>query len=264
MKRVSKVFIGVGILLVVFSVVVALFLGPIIKTAVQVAGPQVAGVDITLDKATVNLLSGHIKFEGFVIGNPAGFKTPSAMELGRFVIAVQMRSLFTDTIVIKQIHIDGAQVTYEQGLRGSNLGDLQKNLTPSEEKSSSEKENVKKEMSDQVVKKVIIEDFLFENGKMSVSLTMAGGKKMTVPLPEIHLENIGKKDGGTSLKEATHQIFRAITQSAGKAIASSTDYAGGLTDDAGKILKDAGGATRDAAKNVGGALQKGLGGLLGK
>jgi len=230
---------------------------------------------MTLEKAGVNLLTGNVKIKGLIIGNPEGFKTPSLMELNQFVVDIDMGSLFTDTIVIKQIHIDGPQITYEQALRSSNFSTLQKNLAPDEKAPAKEPEEKVAKEKKAPAKKVVIEDFLFENGKVNVSITLAGGKKLTVPLATIHLKDIGKESDGASITEVVNEVFGAITKSVGQAVASSADFAGDLAGDAGEALKgagdaatdaakDAAGAATDAVKDVGGALKKGLGGLLGK
>jgi len=265
MKVLKKVLIGVGAVLVVLIVVVVLFLGQVVKTTVEKVGPQVTGVDVSLERARVYLLLGDIKLKGLVIGNPEGFKTPSAMELGRFVIDLDMGSLFTDTIVIKEILIDGPQVTYERALRSSNLGQIQKNMEPKEkDKPAKETKEGKPAKADKGPgKKIVIEDFLFENGQIHVSTPLAGGKDLTVPLPKIHLEDIGKGSGGASVSEVVNQLFGAIAKSAGKAVASSADIA----DDAGKVLKDVGGDATDAAKELSGSAAdaaKGVGGSIKK
>jgi len=253
MKVLKKVLIGIGIVLVVLVVVVALFLGPIIKTGVETIGPQVAGVEMTLEKASVNLLTGNVKLKGLIIGNPEGFKTPSLMELNQFVVDLNMASLFTDTIIVKQIHIDGPEITYERGLKASNLSALQKNLAPAEEAPAKEPEEKVAKEKKAPAKKVVIEDFLFENGKVNVSITLAGGKQLTVPLATIHLKDIGKESEGASIPEVVNEVFGAITKSVGQAVASSADFAGDIAGDAGAALKGAGGAATDAAKDVGGA-----------
>ena len=272
MKILKKVLIGLGAVLVVLVVVVTLFLGPIIKTSVETIGPQVAGVDITLEKAGINLFTGNVKLKGLIVGNPEGFKTPSLMELDQFVVDLDLGSLLTDTIVIKQIHIDGPQITYERSLRASNLGTLQKNLAPAEDKTPAEEPEEKAAKKKKApAKKVIIEDFLFENGKINVSITLAGGKQLTVPLASIHLENIGKESEGASITEVVTEVFDAITKSVGTAVASSADFAGDLISDPSAALKDAGGAASDAAKGATDAakgaaagLKKFGSGLLGK
>ncbi len=274
MKVLKKVLIGIGAVLVILIVVVVLFLGQVVKTAVETAGPQVAGVEMSLEKARVYLLLGDIKLKGLVIGNPEGFKTPSLMELNELVIDIDMGSLFTDTIVIKEIHIDGPQITYERGLKTSNLSALQENLAPDEEKPKKEKTDAPKEKSDKPAKKVVIDDFLLENGKVNISIAIAGGKKLTVPMAPIHLKDIGKDSDGTSITEIVNEVLGAIMKSVGDAVAASGDLAGdalkgvgGMAGDAAHGVTDmAGDATKgatDAAKGATEGLKKLGGGLFG-
>lgn len=130
MKKMKKVaLISVAVVLVLL-VALVLSLGQIIKTAVNTAGSKLAGVPVHLEKVTLNPLSGLIHLKGLVIGNPAGFNTPSAMELGDFRIDLTMSSLLSDTIVIKEILINAPQITYEKSLKSSNLSTLQQNLAP--------------------------------------------------------------------------------------------------------------------------------------
>ncbi len=279
MKILKKVLIAVAAVLVVLIVVVVLFLGQVVKSAVETVGPQVAGVEISLESARVYLLLGDVKLKGLVIGNPEGFKTPSAIELAQFVIDLDMGSLFTDTIVIKQIHIDGPQITYERGLKTSNLAQIQKNLAPDEEKPEKEKSDEPKEKSDKPAKKVVIDDFLFENGKVNISIALAGGKKLTIPLAPIHLEDIGKDSEGASITDIINEVFGAIMKSVGDAIAASGDLAGdalkgatgmatdaakGATGMAGDAAKGATDMAGDATKGATEGLKKLGGGLFGK
>jgi uncharacterized protein involved in outer membrane biogenesis len=246
MKILKRVLVTVAVLLVVVLVVVVLFLGQLVKTAVERVGPQFAGVEMSLESARVYLLLGDIKLTGLVIGNPEGFKTPSAVELAQFVVDIDMGSLFTDTIVIKKIHIDGPQITYERGLKTSNLTQIQENLAPAEEKPKKEESEAPKEKSDKPAKKVVIDDFFLENGKVSVSIALAGGKKLTVPMAPMHLTDIGKDSDGASITDIVNEVYGAIMASVGNAVSASGDLAG-------DALKGAGGMATDAAKGAGGA-----------
>ena len=117
----KKILIVVGIVLVVLIAVVLLFLGNIVKTGIETAGPKIAGVPMTVEKVGINPLSGSVNVKALVIGNPEGFKTDSCMELGEFKLDIDMGSLFTDTIVIKRIRIDAPEITYERGLKASDI-----------------------------------------------------------------------------------------------------------------------------------------------
>lgn len=268
----KKILSIIGIVVLVVIVALVLFLGQIIKGAIETVGPQVAGVPMSVEKVGVNPFSGKVHVKALVIGNPEGFNTPSAMELGEFKLNIALGSLFTDTIVIKQILIDGPQITYEKSLKSSNLAELQKNLAPEEPKEEvPEAEPTEKKAP---AKKVIIEDFQFTNAKVNVTITALGGKKMTLPLPPIKLQDIGKESDGASPADVAKEVFGSITDAVGKAVTASVGFAGdalkGAGDAAGDAAgaatdaaKDAAGAASDAVKDAAGALKKGIGGLFG-
>jgi uncharacterized protein involved in outer membrane biogenesis len=257
-KKILKILVGILAIVIVLLLIVAIFLGPIIKTGVEKVGSKVANVDMQLEKASVNLFAGKVSLKGLVIGNPEGFKTASAMELGEFIVNLDMASLLTDTIVIKKIHIDGPQITYERGLKASNLSTIQKGLA-AEAKEEVEEEAAPEEKK-APAKKVVIEEFIFEDGKINVSLTVAGGKKMTIPLPAIRLEDIGKESDGASVPEVISEVMGAITDGVGKAVAASTGVAGDTVKGVGDAAGEAGATAVDAVKDVGGAIK----GLFGK
>jgi hypothetical protein len=116
----------------------------------------------------------------------------------------------------------------------------------------------------------VIEDFQFNNAQVHATITALGGKKVTLPLPSIQMQDIGKDTGGANIKEVVSEVFGAVSDAIVKAIASSGDLAGdalkGAGDLTGDTLKGAGDAvkgTTDAAKGAADSLKKGIGGLFG-
>lgn len=275
----KKILAMIGIVILVLVVVVVLFLGNIIKAGIETAGPKITGVPMSVEKVRVNPLTGNVHVKALIIGNPEGFKTDSLMELGEFNLDIALGSLFTDTILIKQILIDAPQITYEKGLRSSNIRTLMDHLAPAEkpEKEAAAEPKEKKAPG----KKVVIEDFQLNGAKVNVTITALGGKKMTLPLADIQMQDIGKDTGGTDIKEVVSEVFASISDAVVKAVASSGDMAGDALKNASGMLQDTGGTASDAVKDVGGAatdaakgatdaakgaadsLKKGIGGLLG-
>ncbi len=84
-----------------------------------------------------------------------------------------------------------------------------------------------------------------------------GGKEMTLPLPDIHLTDLGKNDAGITPAELIKEVLSQVTEGTFKAVGSS------VTD----LGKGAANAAKDAGKAVGegvSKLGKSLGGLFGK
>jgi uncharacterized protein involved in outer membrane biogenesis len=282
----KKILSIVGIALVVLIILAMVFLGQIVKTGIETVGPKVAGVPISVEKVSINPLTGRVHVNALVIGNPDGFNTPSAMELEQFKLSIALGSLISDTIVIKEILIDAPQITYERGLKSSNLSTLLDNLAPKEKKEDVAEKSPKEQKP---AKKVVIEDFQFNNAKVNATFTAMGGKKIPLSLPSIHMTDIGKQTDGASITDVITELLGKITASVGSVAADAISGAGGLAADA---LKDAGGlaegtlksagdmaggalsgagdaageaakSATDAAKGAADSLKKGLGGLLG-
>lgn len=273
MKKAKKILAITGAVILVLLVVFMLSLGQIIKTAVNTAGPKLAGVPVHLNSAIVNPLTGRVRIKGLVIGNPAGFNTPSAMELNDFKLNIKMSSLFSKAIVIQEILIDAPQITYEKSLRSSNLSTLQANLAPKE--TAAPKTEAAPEKKKGAAKKVIIDDFQFNGAKVNVTITALGGHKVSLPLPPVHLKNIGRSSGGASPAEVVSEVFGSISKAvvqvasstgnmAGKALKGTGGAAKGALKNAGSMATDAAKGATDAAKGAADSVKKGIGGLFGK
>jgi uncharacterized protein involved in outer membrane biogenesis len=250
----KKGLLIIGSILLILLVGVFLFLGPIVKVAVEKAVPDLLGAPVQIEKVRIYPLAGSVHIKGLVIGNPEGFKTPSAMELGELRIDIKMLSLFTDTIIVKTVHIDAPQITYERGLSASNLSTLQDNVAPPKKPKGEQPVEAapEKEASSKPAKKVVIEDFLMENGSVNVSMTLAGGNKLEVPLAAIHMEDIGKESDGASIGEVINEVLDSIIASAGSAATATGDMVGGAV----KGVKGAGSSAVDG-------VTKGFGKLFG-
>lgn len=264
MKKVKKILAITGAVILVLLVVLVLSLGQIIKTAVNTAGPELAGVPVHLSSAVVNPFTGMVRIKGLVIGNPEGFNTPSAMELNDFKLNIKMSSLFSKAIVIQEILIDAPQITYEKSLKSSNLSALQANLVPKDTAAPQPEAAPAPETKKGAAKKVIIDDFQLKGAKVNVTITALGGKKLTLPLPPIHMQNIGKESDGASPAQVISEVFSSISKAVVQAVSSAGDIAGDALKSAGGAATDAAKSATDAAKSAADSIKKGIGGLLGK
>lgn len=262
MKWVKRIAIVLLLLVVVAVVAASLFLGSIVKTGVNTIGPKVMGVPVTLDEAKFSLLGGRLKLGGLVIGNPEGFKTPSAMKLGQLEVILDVPSLLSDRIIIKKIHVGGPEITYERGLKESNLSRLLAGLEgeakPEEKPKEGKPAPAGKE--EKPGKKVQIDDFLIDDAKLNLSITGLGGNALPLPLPPIHLTDIGKEKEGASVTEVISQVLAAIVQSAGQVATKSVELVGKGVEKAGEL---AGEGVQKAGELAGEGVQK-AGELAGK
>jgi len=119
------------------------------------------------------------------MGNPAGFKADKAMSFGAVSVKIDMDSVTKDVIVIKEVVISGPDITYEYADGKDNFDVIQKN----------------------------VEAFAMEMGAggKKDAKDYKGGKEITVPLPSIHLKDIGKKEKSATSGEVASQVMSSIS-----------------------------------------------------
>lgn len=247
-KWLIRIVIAVVVLIVLVVVAVGLFLDSGIKKGVETVGPMVAKVPVKLDGVSVSILSGSGKVKGLVIGNPEGYKTASAIQVGTAELALQPGSLLSDKIVIKNITVQAPEVTFETDLKGNNLSKIIANL----QEFGGTNEPAKPQAQAKASRKLQVDNFDITGGKINVSVTALGSKSATVPLPPIHLAALGQGPDGITAAELAKRVLQEIEKNA---VQAASGAVADLSKQAGEITK---GLQQGSVSNV----TKGIGDLF--
>lgn len=254
-KLILRILLVLVVFVVLALVAAGFFLDSAVKHGVETFGSKLTKVDIKLQRVSLSPLSGSGSIQGLVVGNPEGFKTPSAIQVGSTSLALQPASILSDKVIIKSIKVQAPEITFETDLKGNNLSKILANL---QEASGGEQAPAQPE-SAKAGKKLEVDDFLITGGKIHVSVTALGGKLATVDLPDIHLTDMGKGQDGITSAELTRRVLQAIEKNAVQAASGSV---------AADLSKRAEALTKDAAKNASNTaaetITKGIGGLFKK
>jgi len=203
--------------------------------------------DITLDKFSVDLTSGQASLQGLSVGNPEGFDTEYLTHLDKIKVLLDLDSITSDPVVVKEILIQNPVFIYELASGGTNLDAILRNVRDYvwEGAKGTEKDKT-------TGLKMVINDVYIRNGTVSVSLKAMKGKKMlSMPLPEIHLQDIGKKEGGATPGEVAEKIIAGVRTSAVSAVAKlNLDALVDKTKQAGTAIKEGLGETWEKLKGL--------------
>lgn len=233
MKKVIYLFIA----LILLAVGTGVFwlkgnLDGLVAQAIRDYGSAMAQARVQVDKVQIQTSNGQGTLAGLFIGNPAGFHTAHALKAERVELEVDMATLASEVIVIKKIAILAPDVIYEKGEAMTNFDALQKNIAQylglQEKPKAGQKE-----------KKFIVQDFVVRGAKAQASAAFMDGKTVTVPLPDIHLRDLGKAKGGATAGELAAEMTAAI-----KGKLSSTVRFDKLMQSAGDALDKAGQAIK--------------------
>lgn len=231
-------------LLLVF-VAITVWLKPLIRKGVETYGPDIVDAELKVDEVTIGPYRGLADIKGLVVGNPEGFKEPTAIDAKSVEVRLRLRSLLTDTVVIKEILIEEPVITYEKGQGSDNLRHLQKNAMEwAKSLSSGDSESSKK---------VVIERFRVRNGTLRVKLP--GLPAVPVRLADIERRNIGGESSDVmNFGQATEDLLGSLHLNASDAVAK----AGDSIEKAGKEALESGKDLGDKAIKGAGDAIKGL------
>jgi uncharacterized protein involved in outer membrane biogenesis len=260
-KLIIRLLIALVVIVILGVVAVGLFLDGAIKKGVETFGPRLTKVDIKLESVSLSLLSGAGTIKGLVVGNPEGFKTPSAIRVGTATLALKPGSLLSDKIVIKTIEVQGPEITYETDLTHDNLSTILANVREATG-SGGQIEPAKPQQPAQPqpakpARKLEVDKFDITGGRIHVSATGLLQGTATIPLPDIHLKDLGTGPDGITPAELTKLVLEAIQNGAAQAASGAvTDTSKGAV----YLSKDPGSLRTNPVDTV----TKGLGGFLKK
>lgn len=264
MKKIVLIVAAIAAVgLIALVVILTLSLGSIIKKGVETVGPQITRTEMKLDGASVSLLSGSGALKGFVLGNPEGYKTAAAIKFGEASVGVRPGSVLSDKIHVTHVRIVAPEITFEGTLgTKNNLSKILENVeaatggSPSETKPADKPKS--KPADSGASQKLQVDDFLISGAKVNVSMTVLGGKALTVTIPDIHFSALGTGPEGITAGELTKKVLSEITAETLKAVEKAVADLGKQATDILKsaVGKDATNSLDKAAKDIGNLFKK--------
>jgi uncharacterized protein involved in outer membrane biogenesis len=214
--------IGVMVLLVLVVVVVGFFLGNVVKAGMNTIGPKVTQTTFNVEAVHISALTGSVGLDNFVIGNPDGYKSPSSISMSKTSVSVVPFSVLSDKIVVKNIEVHEPDITFEGNPFGANnLKKLMDNVNAFTGSSGAKPAgtNAPASAANAPAKKLEVDNFLISGAKVHFN-------GATLPLPDIHLTDLGKGSDGITPTELFKDVLDEVTTATLKAIASSAGDAG--------------------------------------
>jgi hypothetical protein len=278
MKRWKKILLAAAVVLVILVMAAWFSLDMIAKAAIEKGGTYALGVDTKVGSVSLHVFQGQAVVKGIVISNPKGCTTPHLMKTGSMEAAVQIGSLFTDTVVIDNFAVDGLDVNIEQ----PSLGKMNVTMLLDNIKAGSPAGTATGTAPSG--KKYKVNHVSFKNVVAHIQLLPIPGKTGTfdVPIDEIKLDGVTSDNAaGIAMPELVRRLIPAIltavvdkvksampnidlgeisgaiastTQALGKGAANLVQQSGG---EAAKLLQGLGGGAKDLTEKV----KQGVGGL---
>ena len=255
----KKILIGLGVVVVIVIGAVAYLasnLDGIIKAAVEEVGTKATGATVSLADVELSLTNGSGALKGLRVGNPSGFNSDYAFDLGGVSVKVDPDTVTSDPVVITEIVIDGPKLIYELAGTNSNIDAIQENVDAFARATGGGSGG---SSGGGEGPKLVIEDLYIRGGEVSVSAGFLEGKALGTALPDIHLKDIGKDSGGASPAEVAEQVISSLTDGISSAV-SGLDLEG-MMEDVGGAAKAAADEATKAAEGAAGEASKAVEGV---
>jgi len=190
----------------------------IVKNLIIDQGNQALGQQISIGKIDTSILGSSIKISNIEIKNLDGFKNKNIIQIKNINANFVLTSLFKDTIVIKDINIDGATLYYEVLINNNKeVKDNVSSFKPALKNPSgasvkeieASKELESKNQSKKKNKEFLINQLTINNAKINASSEFLDINK-DINLNKMSFNNVGTAEKSTKFKEVLQMVFANV------------------------------------------------------
>ena len=189
----------------------------IVKNLIIDQGNQSLGQQVSVGRIDTSILGSSIKINNIEIKNLDGFKNKNIIQIKNINANFVLTSLFKDTIIIKDINIDGATLYYEVLINNKEVKDNVSSFKPALKNpagSSAKEIEVSKELESKNQSKKKNKDFLINqltinNAKINASSEFLDINK-DITLNKMSFNNVGTAEKSTKFKEVLQMVFANV------------------------------------------------------
>jgi hypothetical protein len=279
----KRVWIGLVVLVLLALAGFWLAIDQIASAAIERNASRALGVDTQVGVVTLSPFDGELSVSSLTIDNPPGFESRYFLSFDSFELKTDVGTLRSDVVHVPLFRLEGVDVSLERQGKQSNTDVILANLKRFEKSGHAEGEPPPPKGPERrfVVSKLAIRDV---TAHVEWNTLIAKESALDVHIEGVELVDPGGSRGLT-LAELSNVVVKAVLESVRNSgqlpLAVASDLAGGLTglaklpvsitggtlEKVGEVLPgpagEAVGAVGGAVKDVGDAVEKGIGGLFG-
>jgi len=199
---------GILAILLIGFLVLTMSVDSIVKTGIETVGSEMTGTAVTVERVSISPFSGTGTISGFRVENPEGFEQDYALEIEDFSIELNIFSLFSDEIVVRNIEIASPSIYVEQKMPENNLRTIMNNI---ESTSSGETSD----------KALVIEHFIMTDGSADLYTEIGGERSASVEIAEIELNDLGRGGAQEAVEDVIQEIAEKVVDQSLRAAAES-------------------------------------------
>lgn len=200
-KTIKYILGGFLVLLLAGFTVLAFTLNGLVKSGIERTGTELTQTGVSVEKVSINPWSGSGTIEGLRVRNPEGFESEHAIVIQNFEVSLNIRSIFSDTLIINEIILTEPAISVIQKVPQNNLRMLMRNMDEAAAEPDSQA--------------MLIRSLLVRDAQVTVTPSIGEQPSATVIMDEIELQNVGE-DGSATAKQVVRQVASRIINEAMK------------------------------------------------
>lgn len=256
MKLLKKLLIGISVFFLVFlglTLYGVYELDALVKAAIEKYGTESVHAKVSVGSANVSLKNAKVTLKNFTIANPEGFEEKQAFHANEVVIDLDEHHVGTSRVVVQKITITAPQLTYEHSRAGDNLTVLQNNAIAYAKRIAQQVGADSETSTSQAKTKILIKDVYLNQGRLVLRDSRLLGLSVQLPLPDIHLTQLGNGQDGAEPQQVAGQLMDSLLGTSKKVVNESAPAA---LEQAGVQLKNAETAVKNAGNQTMNELKK--------
>ena len=121
-----RLVFGAALILVVVTVLaVNLFADRAVRVGIESSATKTLNVGVSVSNVDLSIMGGELALQNLLINNPPGYQHDKLLELKNAEIEIDVKSLLSDVVNIREIKLDGVDVIIEQrDVSSNNLQDV--------------------------------------------------------------------------------------------------------------------------------------------
>ena len=200
------------------------YLDVIVKWALEHYGPVVAGVPVKVREVQISPQNGRGAVRGLDIGNPPGFGAARAARFGEIRLAIEPKTITEDVIVVHELLVEDASITYERTSGVANLEKIQRAIDEYVKRSNAgEGAGPKGARPRESKRRFIVERLKLQGVKVTMTNPALKGQGITFDIPDIDLRDVGKRQGGLTASELANVVVNALMQRIAQKVLTNVD-----------------------------------------
>ncbi len=201
-KTIKYILGGFLVLLLAGFTVLAFTLNGLVKSGIERTGTELTQTGVSVENVSINPWSGSGTIEGLRVRNPEGFESEHAIVIQNFEVSLNIRSIFSDTLIVNEIILTEPAISVIQKVPQNNLRMLMRNM---DEAADDEPDS----------QAMLIRSLLVRDAQVTVTPSIGEQPSATVTMDVIELQNVGE-DGSATAKQVVRQVASRIINEAMK------------------------------------------------